>query len=222
MASHFVNGQPITTDMLSQLVQKVTVPLTEEELASRRYNLDIKTKKVLLPLKEITDSLSVGEPVYIYIDRSGHRHFGSVTKLLSVKVNKNYWNNIDFICGFDDRDNQVNLSSYDGKLITDWNNGTYYQYRHGKSKSTVTPVDLLGQELEVDDTVIYVRHKSVRDREMKIGLVTKTNKHGHIWCKNIKSYSNDYEHETKIKYQHDIIKIQPNMENLILLLKLKM
>lgn len=108
--------------------------------------------------------------------------------------------------------------------LPDWKGGTVWQFDRERSKRVkpVVALDKLGREIQVGDFCTYILYQfQGRDAAgIYFGNVTKVEKDGQVFCKNVKLTSSDRQAEMAIKNNNLITILTDDLMRQLMLAKL--
>lgn len=164
-------------------------------------------------LTEAYEKQNNKEDIFVIVKSTHHRHHGSIGRLVQWDIHQGRWG--ECLIKFDDRKNPIKAKICDLQYLPEYSGVTQYQYQYGEPKEEIIPkpvIDMLNQEVEKGDTVIFVgKWRSSKysnySYHLAIGEVTRTSKKGRCWVK-IMRLTKDYPNEDEM--------IISNNDNMIL------
>ena len=122
--------------------------------------------------------------------------------------------------GWDGRKNVVNVYEYDIEILEGYTGGTVWKWEKPVGP-LVQAKDRTGREIKKGDFINYVLHHHVMyGTTIHFGTVSKVDRDGTVWAKNIKVDDNETVADKRIKNNENIVVLTKDLLDRLMLLKL--
>lgn len=187
-------------------------------------------------IRDIHRRVMADEPVYVkFTEHHDERRTGSIARLTTFNIQERtpwsygYSRSISGktrpVIGsmqvmWDGRKNVVNVWEYDIEILEGYKGGTVWKWERPEGP-LVEAKDRTGREIKKGDFVTYVLHHHVNyGTTIHFGAVTKVERNGTVWAKNIKIDDEETIADKRIKNNENIVVLTKDLLDILMLRKL--
>lgn len=183
-------------------------------------------------IRDIAKRVKAGERIYVTFTNSADlRRTGAIAYLTHYEVRENraFWNSkvnetrpsIDYMAvAWDDRRSGLRVWNMEVDILEDYKGPTVWKWEKPEGP-LVEAKDRTGREIKKGDFITYVLHHHVHyGTTIHFGTVTKVDRDGTVWAKNIKVNDEETVAEKRIKHNENIVVLTKDLLDVLMLKKL--
>lgn len=191
-------------------------------------------------IRALAEKFKTGEKIYVkFTEYADERRTGSIAYLTNFSIREevpySYYSrfsptspstktrpSIDYTMyvGWEGRRAQLAVWTHDIEILEDYTGPSIWKWEKPVGPLVVAE-DRMGREIKKGDFITYILyHHDTMGAGIYFGTVTKVDRDGTVWAKNVKAADDETVKEKRVKYNSDVVILTKDLLDRLMMLKL--